>query len=68
MSTYKNNIKKLPNIKDGCAITLHKDGTVSFFDGSQWVRRAAVNISSYDHAFQGWADSEKILHHAKKHT
>jgi hypothetical protein len=58
----------VPNIKDGRAITLHTDGTVSYFDGSQWVRRAAVNISCYDHAFLGWADSEKILNHAKKHT
>jgi hypothetical protein len=58
----------VPKYKEELEITLHRDGTVSYYDGNQWVRRAAVNISCYDHAFLGWADSEKILNHAKKHT
>jgi ABC-type uncharacterized transport system auxiliary subunit len=49
-----------PKYKNGRAITLHKDGTVSYYDGSQWVRRAAENISDRDHSFLGAKDSARI--------
>jgi hypothetical protein len=61
-------MKTKPKYKNGRAITLHSDGSVSYYDGGQWVRRAAENISVYDHCFLGSADSAKIDRHAKKHA
>ena len=49
-----------PKYKDGREITLHTDGTVSYYDGTQWVRREAENISDQDHSFLGSKDSARI--------
>jgi hypothetical protein len=49
-----------PKYKDGRAITLHRDGTISYYDGNQWVRRDAENISDQDHIFLGSKDSARI--------
>ena len=53
-------MKTEPKYKPGCAITLHKDGTVSYYDGNQWVRRQAENISDQDHSYLGPKDSARI--------
>ena len=59
-------MKNEPKYKDGRVITLHKDGTVSYYDGNQWARREAANISDQDHSFLGSKDSAKICRHAQE--
>jgi hypothetical protein len=57
-----------PKYKEGLEITLHRDGTVSYYDGNQWVRRAAENISDRDHSFLGSKSSAKIDRHTKRYA
>ena len=57
-----------PKYKEGLEITLHRDGTVSYYDGREWVRRKAKNISDCDYCFLTPMDRARIYHHAKKQT
>lgn len=68
MAKKKRNAGKKPAIKPGMRSTLHRDGTVSYWDIylSQWDRRSADEIPDHVLASMGSVERDRVLRAARR--